>query len=427
LSKGFSASIAVWVLLALSGSAPPALAQGSFSSGSDGSCGAYDLTGTPSGTTVTFSASNFTNCDHLANNVFDFTYITIPAGVAVQFTENAFHGPVFWLAQSDVTISGTLNLNGSNGELGCVTDATIRNIPAAGGSGGYAGGIGGSTGSGIITQPGGGPGGGATGKNGITSPGNGFLNGTNLFLIPLVGGSGGGGGQISSGEFGGGGGAGGGAILIASSTQVIVSGGAVIEANGGGGGQNCGGQGGGGGSGGAIHLLSNTISGSGSLLTTGGGGTAGNGGGGIVRLEAFTKSFSGGVSGTYTQSSEPSSALLALSLPSAPAPYVRVTSINGTPITENPFSFPDITINTSSSIPLVITASQIPAGTVPTVWVFSESGDQQLTCSGGLQLDGTNPNDPTETQCTINLTFNFGGSRGTVRATWTPTSAPTKK
>jgi hypothetical protein len=41
--------------------------------------------------------------------------------------------------------------------------------------------------------------------------------------------------------------------------------------------------------------------------------------------------------------------------------------------------------------------------------VFSETGDQQLACPGGLQLDGTNQNDPTETQCTINLTFNFGG------------------
>jgi hypothetical protein len=48
------------------------------------------------------------------------------------------------------------------------------------------------------------------------------------------------------------------------------------------------------------------------------------------------------------------------------------------------------------------------------LFVFSETGDQQLQCpAGGLQgtLDTST--------CTINLTFPFGGSRGLVKATWT--------
>jgi hypothetical protein len=89
-----------------------------------------------------------------------------------------------------------------------------------------------------------------------------------------------------------------------------------------------------------------------------------------------------------------------------------VTSINGTPITENPFSFPDITIDTNQPVPVVITAHQVPLGTVPTLYIFSEQSDQVLPCVGGLQ--GT----LATSTCIISIPYPFGGSRGLVKAVW---------
>jgi len=97
-------------------------------------------------------------------------------------------------------------------------------------------------------------------------------------------------------------------------------------------------------------------------------------------LEAYTNSFNGSVNATYYQNTP-----TGLFLPTTGPASIIVTSINGTTINENPVSFPDITINLSSTILVVITAHNIPLGTVPTVYVFSEHGDQILPCSAGLQ------------------------------------------
>jgi hypothetical protein len=90
-----------------------------------------------------------------------------------------------------------------------------------------------------------------------------------------------------------------------------------------------------------------------------------------------------------------------------------VTSINGTPINANPFSFPDITLNSSSPITVAIQAQYIPVGTIPKLTVFSESGADQVI--NGTPLAGTLQSSTS----TATVTFPMGGSRGFVKATWT--------
>ena len=379
--------------------------QCSFTSPSDGSDGDYDLSNTPAGTVVYFNASNFKGTG-VANNVFNFGKITIPAGVTVKFTESVFHGSVYWLATGDVTIAGSLDLTGENG-VAAGTDPTTRH-PAVAGSGGYPGGVGGGGPLAFIATPGGGPGGGAIGNPTQATDGfAGTFTGSNDYLVPLIGGSGGGGGYYSASatSFGYGGGGGGGAIMIASSTAVNIAGNGNINAYAGAG--VCSAHG----SGGSIFLEANTIS----IATTEAlyawyrSGCGQSGSPGVIRLEACSIVSS---VGTPTLPVALTSTPTKVFLPSAPVPQLRVTSINGTTITENPFTFPDIQINTASSVPVVITAHQVPVGTIPTLYILSETGDQQLQCTGGLQ--GT----LATSTCTINIAFNFGGSRGFVRATW---------
>ena len=196
-----------------------------------------------------------------------------------------------------------------------------------------------------------------------------FIDGGNQFVIPLVGGSGGGGGYNlnNNGVFEAGGGAGGGAILIASSTQIVING--AINANGGNQGlatSRCAG----GGSGGAIRLVANAIGGSGSLTAVGGatsqcGGTLA-GGPGIIREEIPTNTFFGGsTSGTIIKSTP-----FPLLLPTAGSPTANVISINGISISPNPNTFPDITINTSSPVPVVIQTQNIPANAALTLTIL---------------------------------------------------------
>ncbi len=405
-AKAYSACFAVLIMAAFSATTPRALAQ--FSSGSNGSDGAYAPTASGNFTPSQFHGTG------VANNVFNFTTITIPAGVTITLTAGIDNAPVYWLATSKVDIEGTVNLAGAPGAP-YTSDVDVR-VPALAGSGGYNGGVGGNPTTGQNATPGSGPGGGATGDlGGHCNAYAGYFTG-NQYLIPLVGGSGGGGANNGGGTaFGTGGGAGGGAILIASSTQIIVNG--TITADGGWGGcNNASGPLGNGGSGGAVRLVSNTITGTGSM--TAGGGFAGvtgsfnpDGGFGRIRLEAYTNSFTGSFNGTPVSQSTPLN-LFSNFIPTKPQPSIRVTSVNGTAITENPFSFPDIAINTDQPVPVVITGQQVPVGTVPTLVILGETADQDLTCTGGL--GGT----LATSTCTINITFAFGGSRGLVKTTW---------
>jgi hypothetical protein len=399
LSRSVSLPALILILVVL-----PMHAQ-TFSSGSDGSDGAYAPTGT-SGTVIVFDPTQF-HGSQVAANIFNFTTITIPTGVTVKLSGNTLNGPVFWLAQGNVDIEGTLDLSGGNGAN--YTTQPFDRVPAVPGSGGYIGGVGGVSSQAAL--PGSGTGGGAAGTPTVASGGG--LFGGNQFLIPLVGGSGGGGGYNpnNNGIFDAGGGAGGGAIVIASSTQIVVNG--EVNANGGSAG-TVSYRSGGGGSGGAIRLVSNAITGSGILSAVGGTGSNGggpNGGLGLVREESTGAFFGGTINGTLAESTP-----FPLLLPTAGPPSAKVISINGTPITPNPSTFPDITINTTSLVDVVIQTQNIPTTAVLTLTILDENGVAD-TVVQAPPLGNCNSSNVCTT--TAQVMFPFGASRGLTRVTWT--------
>ncbi len=346
-----------------------------FDSGSTGEDGAFE----PTANTVLQIPES---------GVFNFTTVNIPSGVTVTFSKNSTNTPVTILASGDVAIAGTISVNGTNGS----------NVYAGvGGPGGYGGGSGGTAyqngrrgegpGSGgggtarsdrnNLSGGGGGGGFGYGGSAGTTydSPypgGSGGPSYSNDRILPTIGGSGGGGGGGTTTYAGGAGGGGGGSIIIASSGTITVSG--SITANGGNGatGENNGyGGGGGGGSGGSIRLICNTLAGNGAITAAAGAGgpsswTAGGAGGsGRVRLEYATT--------TRTASVNPP---MSIGYPTAVVPNnlptLAITSIGGIDVPASPmgsFSSPDVMLpyNTTNPVTVIVTASNIPVGTVVTV------------------------------------------------------------
>ncbi|MDX1999915.1 MAG: hypothetical protein SF066_19535 [Thermoanaerobaculia bacterium] len=404
----------------------PAWAQPSFDSGSTGVDGALNLT---TAGTVIFDPRAFTPpLDPDGDGVYHFTTIHVASGVTVKFqADKAGPRPIIWLAQGDVTIAGTLDLNGPTGHH---PDTPIAPIPAPGG---FLGGFGTS-----ITQPssggqGPGGGGGGTSNTGTTDAfaggsGGGHLfasaaasNTTagaaygNLFLQPLLGGSGGGGGGFgipTNRCRGGGGGGGGGALLLASSSRIVVSG--SVQAKGGNGNSTVGICGGGGGSGGTLRLVATTLEGNGALTTAGG--TGANGGGtpgsvGRIRLEALNHRFTG-TTDINTGYSSPNAIL-----PPAGGPRVRVVSVDGVAVPANPsgsYPLPDVTINKAGPVTFAIEAENVPVGTVVKLRLFSES--HQTAVIDSTPLAGT----LASSTATASVTLPTGVSRFTVEARWTP-------
>jgi len=229
-------ALAAALTLVLSGTA-----YGQFTFGGDGSDGPLVV-------------SSYTVLPVPADGIFNFTTIDVQDNQFLSFQRNDLNTPIYLLATGDVTIAGTIRVNGSSGN-------TFSG--GAGGPGGYDGGAPGFVG-GIAPGAGHGPGGGlpedvdgSAGYGGHAYKGSGLNDGQaygSSALVPLVGGSG------SGGRVGSGGGGGGGAILIASNTRIDVTG--EIEANGAGGASY--------GSGGAIRLVAPTVSGNGYLETSGG-------------------------------------------------------------------------------------------------------------------------------------------------------------
>lgn len=369
--------------------------QNNFGSGSTGADGAFAPT-----TNQTINVPD--------SGVFNFTTVNIPSGVTVTFVRNAKNTPVMMLASGNVTIAGTLTLDG---KVGNANGSAGAGGPGGydGGSGGYPfdlsytgvtgdgpGGGGGGLGSPTLTAPNSGGGGGysSNGNVGVASTtGGGGASGPRYgtaALIPLLGGSGGGGGGAltNPNRIGGAGGGGGGAILIASSGNINFTG--TIYARGGQGGSGVGG--GGGGSGGGIRLVCNTITGGGSLQATGGGpGTAtisgyggAQGGNGFVRVEAYD----------YSAFNPTSSPLASFALPRAVSaqnvPTLRIASVAGVASPATPLGslhgVPDIVVPTSQPNPVTVAieAASIPAGTVATVTLTPSQGARTTVQSTAL-------------------------------------------
>lgn len=369
-----------------------ALAQ-TFNSGSTGADGAFNPT---TNTTLALPP----------NGIFNFTTINIPAGVIVTFARNAANTPVTMLASGNVTIAGTINLNGGSGGNGAVGTSSAPN-GGLGGPGGFDGGDGAdgitSTTGGAGLGSGGGAGGqsphgagggsfGTAGGSGVIAPGATYGIAA---LLPLIGGSGGGGGGAPFGITAGGGGAGGGAILVASSGTITFTG--TITAIGGKGadatfGNSREASAGGGGSGGAVRLVANTLTGSGgSIIVAGGSGgfrsgaaqeNGGSGGIGRVRVEASTNT------ATITYAQVPSiDKPGALALPGSPS--LTITSVAGVAAPASPtgsFSSPDITLPAGTANPMTIAlaAVNIPLGTTVTVTVKPLDGAASSATSTAL-------------------------------------------
>jgi len=394
-----------WVLLVIAMMTLTLNAAAQFSSGSTGADGALDFSNVTAGSTVIFDPTKFTAAPHPAGqNIYNFTTITIPANVTVVLSGQNLTGPVFWLAQGDVRINGTISLSGQAGSP-ITTDVALR-VPSIPGPGGYSGGVGGG---GINNSPatvGNGPGGGHPGDFVVDghSTGGRF---TGSATGPLVGGSGGGGGRgsVNDARFDSGGGAGGGALLIASSTSITING--LISGNGGAasGGFTCPG----GGSGGAVRLAANSISGNGSVTANGGSTCAGRGGSdGSIQFEAFQ------ISGVASSPGANQSAPGALFLPTVPV-SIQVVSVAGTALPTTPsgsFQTPDVIINNNSPVTVSIQTTGIPPGTVLTLNVFSENGTSQAVqtspLTGTLQ-SGT---------ATVSITFPPDLSLSFVKAVW---------
>jgi hypothetical protein len=353
-----------------------------------------------------------------ASGIFNYTTVNIPAGVTVTFYNNASNTPAYILSSGNVTIAGTISVNGANG----------NNIyPGISGPGGFEGGLGGSS-SGMAGGNGLGPGGGNAGATGTTAGaggGGGFgaagNNGAggaggsggaaygNNSIVPLVGGSGGGGGNFAmSGVGGGGGGGGGGAIIIASSGTINVTG--TITANGGsaptGYGIGSPYAGGGGGSGGGIRLIANTISVNGTMSATGGSGSSygyylgGSGGVGRIRLEANTITGTGTTTPAYTFD-YPSTVFV------TNVPALVITTIGGVNAPSNPsgqYGSPDVILPLTTTNPVTVTvaATNIPAGTTVTVTAVPEYGS---SASATGVLSGTNASSTTSASVTLSTTY----------------------
>jgi hypothetical protein len=376
--------------------APRASAQNTFSSGSTGADGAFE------------PASNQTIVVP-DGGVLNYTTVNIPAAVTVTFVRNSKNRPLTILASGNVTIAGTITLDGrpANATGGFGTGG-----PGGfdGGSGGYPfdvsftgatgdgpGGGGGGAGSPTVSSPGGGAGGSyaGSGNNGSAStsltPAAAGPRYGSAALVPLVGGSGGGGGGATTTRAGGGGGGGGGAVLIASSDTISLTG--TISARGGAAGTGAGG--GGGGSGGAIRLVANTVTGGGSLQAGGGSGAnsvtntsaanGGKGGDGFIRVEAFDYS-------AFNPSSAPGSISFALPHPvtAQGAPALRIVSVAGVSTPASPLGslhgVPDVVIPTTQAnpMPVAIEAANIPVGTVATLTLTPAQGARTTAQSSAL-------------------------------------------
>jgi len=124
----------------------------SFSSGSTGADGAFAPT-----------ASQQVQLPD--SGIFNFTTVTVPAGVAITFKRNAKNTSVTILASGDVSISGLISVDGSDGGTN-----GRGPLPGPGGPGGFDGGPAGAGFSGNLSGlTGNGPGAGGGGGGGTSS------------------------------------------------------------------------------------------------------------------------------------------------------------------------------------------------------------------------------------------------------------------
>ncbi|ETR72319.1 MAG: hypothetical protein OMM_01810 [Candidatus Magnetoglobus multicellularis str. Araruama] len=238
--------------------------------GADGSDGALQITATTvidlsEAVTGAWDADNSANAGKGIYDsekwavVFKYSSVNIDAGATLSFSNHPSRAPVVWLVNGNVTIDGTVSLNGQGYQT-----PPLNSQPGPGGFRGGAGTYDNWVKAGSGLGPGGGQRSSGVGYGGSYGSigGNGPERYGNQSLIPLIGGSGGGS-DINGTKSGG---AGGGAILIACKNTLSVNG--VLRSNGGNGYND----GPGGGSGGGIRLIADILAGTGTVNALGGDG-----------------------------------------------------------------------------------------------------------------------------------------------------------
>lgn len=350
-----------------------------FSSTSNGADGAFDFTGTPSGTIMDFDPAAYSPpLDANGDNVFEFTTITIPVGVTVRLrASNLRNAPVHFLATGLVRIAGVLDLSGANGHPITLNGSGWG--PSEPGPGGFPGGVGrtsiGSAANNFSNQDGFGPGAGLVSGGGwglhATADGTRRASYGNPYLLPLVGGSGGAGSTA-------GGGAGGGAILIASATEIDLTSGVIsVDGGNGSGSAWCG-------SGGAVRLLAPTIRmGQIQAACRGNNSTSFHG---RVRLETNNLLGSPSITGDWRAVTLFSGTTLGRPLlPSRPA--IFITAIGGQTVPPAPqasINAPDVTLSATTPMVVSLQAENIPLGTTVSVFSFNETMGSQTVVSSAL-------------------------------------------
>lgn len=358
-----------------------------FNSGSNGTDGALNITTT--GRTVLDPYAMGLDADR--DNVYNFTTVNIAAACTLRLgSDRLGTKPVYWLCSGDVTINGVIDISGENGH-----ESIAPHRPAIAGAGGFNGGVGYQKDVCEATN-GEGPGGGRTGVSLGNDQGSGAgyaIQGTNVmwgatvctyggkaygnkYLLPIIGGSGGAGGVSHNGSPGRGGGAGGGALCIASSGKVTING--NIDCRGGCQSTYYDGHGAGGGSGGAVRVVANGVGGNGGINVLSKqnqicGDCMGQASPGRIRVETYSMTMNsynflpGAIFAT------PGSPLFP---PTESAPQVRISSIDGIAVTQNPngsFAVPDIVINKGDTALISIAAQNIPVGTAVNLSLYSET------------------------------------------------------
>lgn len=315
--------------------------------------------------------------------VFKYSSVNIASNTTVTFSNHPSRGPVVWLVSGNVSINGTLDLNGHD-------YVAAPNLPEPG-PGGFRGGSGYFAPS-VNASAGFGPGGGQywyrPGTYGATAQDNPTTYG-NPSLIPLIGGSGGAGRQDSNWRASGG--AGGGAILIAATGSLSVGG--AIHANGGYGAEA-------GGSGGGIRLVSDSLSGNGIVNCLGGSAASRAGGLGRIRIERVVNTSSIQISPDPSVVPLQASAAPVIWLPSD-GPTVRVVSIGAvTPPSDPRAEFgtvgADVTLPLTSFIPVVVETTNAESASTVLIRVspragIPDGGFYNEATAGLQQVISTNP------------------------------------
>jgi hypothetical protein len=347
-----------------------------YSSGSTGADGVFNPPGSvPPGTTT--SGSTVT-VPLPASGLFNFQTVTIGSGITVSFTKNARNTPVTILATGNITIAGTLSVNGRDGQAQQASSTAIS-VGGDGGPGGYRGGNGSKLDGSVPAAAGQGPGGGAAAPPTLNAAGSFGTYGTSSgSLNPLFGGSGGGGGYTST-AFGvptfsgGGGGGGGGAIVIASSTRITVNG--ALTADGGSAGA-CGGSG----SGGAVRLVAPVIAGAGTISAVSPPSCAQTQASGRIRLEAYTNAYTGNASPFFFTSAPAPGPVTATGNPALiNLPTLTISSVGGISTPAAPsgsYASADMTLptGTTNPVPVVLTAVNTPLNTAVTLKLVPVAG-----------------------------------------------------